>query len=192
MFRTSGTYDLPFGKGRLFFNQGGLTEKVVGGWTLGTIITIQSGNPALFGGGYGTVNTNDAGIVLNGITVSDLQKAVGVRKGGSPWVQTIDPKFIGGNGAANTAYLTPAATPGAWGYRPYIWGPGWYNVDLSVNKSIPVRESIRVVLQGEFLNLFNHPNFGLGGLGVQSLTFGQSTGGPGGPRVVEFRLNIEF
>jgi hypothetical protein len=192
VFRTSGTYDLPFGKGRAWLNQGAAMDRIFGGWTLGTIITLQTGNPAQFSGGYGTLNTNDSGIVLNGITRADLQNAVKVQKLGSPWVQTFDPKFIAANGSAVTSYLQPNTTPGTWGYRPYIWGPGWYNIDLSVNKSIPVRESIKVVLQTQFLNLFNHTNFGLGGLGIQSISFGQSTGGAGGPRVVEFRLNVEF
>lgn len=83
-------------------------------------------------------------------------------------------------------------TSGQWGYRPYIYGPGWSAIDISVNKRVQIRESIRFVLQAEFLNAFNHPTFGLGGLGVQDLTFGQSTSGPTGPRIIEFRANIEF
>jgi hypothetical protein len=47
------------------------------------------------------------------------------------------------------------------------------------------------------LNIFNHPTFGPVTSGaptanVQGLTFGQTTGGPTGPRVIEFRLNLEF
>ena len=79
--------------------------------------------------------------------------------------------------------------------RPYLYGPRWYNVDLSVNKTIPIRESVRFVLQTEFLNALNHPTFGFpagGPLGVQSLSFMQSTTGPTNPRVIEFRANIEF
>jgi hypothetical protein len=49
-----------------------------------------------------------------------------------------------------------------------------------------------MTLQAEFLNLFNHPTFGLGGIGVQSTAFGQSTGGPTAARNIELRLNLEF
>ncbi len=192
VFRASGTYDLPFGKGKPFLNQNAVLDKVFGGWTLGTITTIQSGTRAQFTGGYGTLNTNDSGVVLNGITTADLQSAVKVQKLGSPWVQTFDPKLIGSNGAANPALIAPNTNPGFFGYRPWIYGPGWYNVDLSVNKTVPIRERYRVTLQAQFLNLFNHTNFSLGGTGIQSLTFGQSTGGPGGARNIEFRLNFEF
>ena len=148
----SGTYDLPFGKGRSYLNTSRLAEYTVGGWTVGTIISLQSGNPALLGGGYNTVNGNDSGINLNGITTSDLQSMVGVYRSGNPWVTLFDRKLIGANGAANPAYLMPATTAGVFGYRPYVWGPGWYNIDLSVNKSIPIRESIRFTFQAEFLS----------------------------------------
>src|SRR6185503_6400604 len=64
----SGTYDLPFGKGKHFASSSKALDYVVGGWTLGTIIFLQSGNPSLFSGGYNTVNTQDGGVVFNGVT----------------------------------------------------------------------------------------------------------------------------
>jgi hypothetical protein len=73
-----------------------------------------------------------------------------------------------------------------------IYGPKWYNADLSVNKTIPIRESIRLTLQGEFLNVFNHPTFNLGGVNVQNTAFGQATNGPTTARRIELRANLEF
>src|SRR5262249_41911079 len=52
----SGTYELPFGKGKTFANRGGVVDRVVGGWTLGSIFTLQTGNPFLLQGGYNTFN----------------------------------------------------------------------------------------------------------------------------------------
>jgi len=76
-----------------------------------------------------------------------------------------------------------------------IYGPGWYNADVSANKSIPIRENIRFTLQGEFLNIFNHPTFAFNSstpLNVQSTAFGQMTGGPTTARRIELRANLEF
>ena len=207
----SGTYDLPFGKGRHFLNNSKLADYVAGGWTLGTIVSIQSGNPAQLGNsfsttannGLDTVNNNDSGVILNGITRSDLQNAIGVYRTGDPWVDTINPKFIAANGTANPAYISPAATPGVWGYRPYIYGPGWYNIDLSVNKSIPIRESIRFTLNAELLNATNHPTFSIGAINnnlgaavfsVQNTSFAQATNGNffSAARRIELRANLEF
>jgi hypothetical protein len=189
----SGTYDVPFGKGRRYLNSSKLADEILGGWTLGTIMVVQTGNPSQMTGGYLTVNQNDAGIAFNGVTAGQLQQSVNVYRSGSPWVYSFDPsKFVAANGAANPSYLTPNASAGAWGYRPLIYGPHWFSDDLSINKAVPIRESVRLTLQGEFLNVFNHPTFGLGNLNVQQLTFGQATTGPTGPRVIEIRANVVF
>jgi len=192
----SGTYDLPFGKGKPFLNQGGIVDRVFGGWTLGTIIVLQSGNPELVNGAFSTFNQFDTnrGVVFNGISVNDLQDSVSVRRTGNPWVQTLDPKFVGPNGAASPAYLTPLDVAGQIGFRPYVYGPGWRNVDMSVNKYVPIKEGIRFLIQAELLNTFNHPTFGLGNLGVLGTSFGQTTNGNAfsAARRIEFRANIEF
>jgi hypothetical protein len=210
----SGTYDLPFGKGRKFLNSGGLVNGIFGGWTLGTIFVMQSGTPIQIVGGYATLNANtgvlnggtssatiagDSGIYYNGITPGDVQSSVGVYKSGNPWVNIIGPQFIASNGAAASA-LTPANIPGVLGSRAYVYGPHWFNADVSVNKSIPITERLRLTLQTEFLNLTNHPTFSIlnGGqngpqnFNVQALNFGQVTSGPSSARAIEFRANIEF
>lgn len=199
----SGTYDLPFGKGRTYLNSNKVLDYTAGGWTIGTIIALQTGNPVQLtqvapntSGAYLTFNGTDPGVNLNGISVSQLQDSVGVFRSGNPWVTLFDPKLIGSNGAANTAYLTPASTAGVLGYRPYLYGPGWYNIDASVNKSIPIRESVKFTFQTEFLNLTNHPTFtfNTNNLGVLGTSFGQSTNGNAfsAARRIEFRANLEF
>ncbi len=195
VIHASGTYDLPFGQGRMFLSGNRLLDGIFGGWTLGTIVSFQSGPPVQVGGGYATVNGADSGVVFqNGFTVAQLQSAVGVFRGPQPWVNTIDPSLIAPNGGINNAITYVAnTTPGVWGYRPYVYGPHWFSADLSINKSVPIRESVRFTLQAQLLNAFNHPTFSLGGLSATSLTFSQVTGtGPTQPRRIEFRANIEF
>ncbi len=142
-------------------------------------------------GGSFTVDGNDSGMVING-TLSQLQSNVGVYKSGNPWVSTINPTLIQGNGAVNQSFMSPANTPGVFGYRGFVYGPRWWNDDISLNKAIPIRESIRFTFQAQFLNVFNHPTFNLGAISPQSLTFGQSTGGPTLSRRIELRANQEF
>ncbi|HXS99035.1 MAG TPA: carboxypeptidase-like regulatory domain-containing protein [Candidatus Limnocylindrales bacterium] len=194
----SGTFDLPFGKNRRFLNTNKVADEVIGGWTLGTIITFQTGTPVVLNGGYLTMNEKDPGVVFqNGLTVSQLQSSVGVYHGGSPWAYFIDPKYVASNGQANYASIAPESTPGQFGYHPYLYGPHWFGGDLSLNKAFPIREHVRATFQAECLNLLNHPTWGPVTSGastanVQALTFGQTTGGSTGPRVIEFRLNVEF
>jgi len=58
-------------------------------------------------------------------------------------------------------------------------------------KSIAIREGMRFSLQGEFLNVFNHPEYDVGNAGLQVQNFGQ-TGPPCGTRTIEVRGNFEF
>jgi hypothetical protein len=198
----SGTYDLPFGAGRKFLNHGGVVDRIVGGWTLGTILVIQSGNPVQIGNtnnntnGYNTVNNNDAGVYFNGITAAQLQSSVGIYRTGNPWVYTINPSLIQPSGIA-TSSLAPANVAGQWGYRPFLYGPHWFNDDLSINKTIPIKERMRFLLQAEFLNLTNHPTFNLANLSIRAMNFAQQPGTattamPSAARRIELRANIVF
>ena len=226
----SGTYDLPFGNGKTFANRGGVVDKVVGGWTIGTILNFQTGTPFLLGGGSGngdpytasTFNNNpnadglgDGGVVLHGVTPSQLQKAIGVHHiPGSTSVSFFDPKYLGPNGA-NPAYITPNVTPGTIGQRVWLYGPHFWNDDFSLTKRFPIRESVRFSLQAEMLNVFNHPNFQPGpgsacdyycysagyqfpfiqgsGFGLGGISPNYNTASPNdGARVIELRANIEF
>jgi hypothetical protein len=208
----SGTYDLPFGKGKQFANRGGVVDRVVGGWTVGSIFTLQSGNPWLLQGGYSTYNDyGDGGVVLNGVTKSQLQDSVGVyRIAGTPNVSFLNPKYLASatGGGANPAYITPNTTPGTIGQLVYLHGPRYLNDDLSITKHLALAEGISFSLQAEMVNAFNHPTFQQGsGAGcsyycysagggfpnVQAQGFGVGGTSPSyAPRVIEFRANIEF
>jgi hypothetical protein len=64
---------------------------------------------------------------------------------------------------------------------------------MSLSKRFPITERIRFLLQGEFLNAFNHPTFSWAGgsNNLQSTTFGTAyNSNP--PRSIEIRANIEF
>jgi hypothetical protein len=227
----SGTYDLPFGKGRAFANRGGILDKVIGGWTVGSIFNFQTGTPFLLGGGSGngdpytasTFNNDpnadglgDGGVVLHGVTASQLQSSVGVyRIPGSTNVSFLNPKYLAPGGGANPTYITPNTTPGTIGQRVWLYGPHYWNDDLSITKRFPIRESIHFTFQAEMLNVFNHPNFqpGVGGgcnyycfsagyqfpfvqgagFGIGGISPNYNSNSPNqGARVIELRANIEF
>jgi hypothetical protein len=208
----SGTYDLPFGKGKRFANNGGVSDKVIGGWTLATILTAETGAPYPLLGGYRTYNDyGDGGIDLNGVTRAELQASSGIyRVPGRPFVDLINPKYLvsATGGGANPSYITPHSDPGSFGQNMYLYGPHFTEDDISITKSVPIRESLRFMLQGEFLNAFNHPNFGsdfnnpetqglvngfnLNTTTVQNNGFGTASGPTTGARVIELRANIEF
>jgi hypothetical protein len=67
---------------------------------------------------------------------------------------------------------------------------------VSLSKSVAVHDTMRFRLQGEFLNVWNHPVFGstpssMSSGYVQSNSFGLA-GVTNTPRRVEIRANFEF
>jgi hypothetical protein len=193
-FHLSGTYDLPFGKGKAFLNNGKLANEILGGWVIGTILTFQSGPPTQITGGYDTFNANDGGVTFApGVTAKTIQNNIGVYRTGNPWVDTINPALLAPNNGVNaTKTYAPNTTAGIFGANPYVYGPHWFNDDMSLNKAVPITERIRGSLQFQFLNVFNHPAFGLGTLAAQSLSFAETTGTITTYRRIEIRANIEF
>ena len=68
---TNGSVELPFGKGKRFWNRDGLTDKLVGGWRLSGVATLQSGlpiNPYMF-----NIRTN----VGPGLSIAERGNLVG-------------------------------------------------------------------------------------------------------------------
>jgi hypothetical protein len=78
--------------------------------------------------------------------------------------------------------------------RNTLTGPGWFDSDLSVIKSFPVREQMTVQFRAEFYNVFNHANLAnpngcvdCGGAGtITSLASNASM------RKMQFGLRFEF
>jgi len=84
-----------------------------------------------------------------------------------------------------TSFVNPAN--GAYGTiaRNSIYGPGYTAVDLSVFKTIPIRNAVRAQVRLEMFNIFNRVNLAQpgsrvgGGLGRIGDTIGDSRGSPG-------------
>jgi hypothetical protein len=163
----SGNFDLPFGRSKPFLNNSKVLDRVVGGWTIGTIFGFQTGSPFLLQGGNNTFNANpnndgvgDSGVVLSGVTAAQLQSAIGVYHiPGAAQVSFLPPKYLATGGGANPQYINPNTTPGTVGQLVYLYGPHYINDDIAITKMIPIRESLHFTFQAEMLNAFNHPNF---------------------------------
>ena len=214
----NGTADLPFGRGKAFLNDNAVLDKIVGGWNVGTIATIESGFPFRITGGYSTYNGSaDDGVVLTGVTPSQLQSSVGVHRiPGATFVTLIDPKYLAVSNPAclqqwtskcaisglNTQYINSNITPGTYNQGLILHGPHGFFQDISVTKNVPISERLRFNLQGVFLNAWNHPVFGQGVNPISGnprsggiATTGSATINPVsniGARQIELRANFIF
>jgi len=212
VLHAAGTYDFPFGKGKRFANQGGVVDKVVGGWSIGTIVTYQSGTPYQLQSGYNSYNGpanlpisgryGDSGVDLVGVTQSQIQNSVGVYRTGLAFADAIGTQYLVSptTGGANPDYIAPNTTAGVDGYHPWFTGPRRFFQDLAITKTIPITERMRFSFQSEFLNVWNHPVWGAPNANIRSSAFGHSTvmtnnwpfNASPGPRQIEFRANLEF
>src|SRR5215831_15142851 len=179
VFKTYFNYDLPFGTGRAFKTGSAVVDRVIGGWTIGSVIAAQTGRNFKLAGGVNTYNywdgptpanangtpagilnyvpnENDSGVTSNGITPSQLQGKVGVYSTGNPYspVSVLPTSLFGPGGA-----IQPSSTPGQLGSMIFLKGPRLFNTDISIIKNIPITERVKMNIYAEMLNALNHPNF---------------------------------
>ncbi len=143
----SGTYDLPFGKGKpLANNFGGFGNRLVSGWQFNTIVSLMSGFP--FTPEIGSNRSGDG----------DTR---------NPDRPSLNPSFSGPVVLGNPnqwfnpeAFVLPmAGTYGNVGRGVYS-GPGLADVDASLFKTTAITERTNLQFRAEVFNVLNHTNFG--------------------------------
>jgi Carboxypeptidase regulatory-like domain len=146
----NGSYDLPFGRGRRFLSDTGtIGDRFVSGFTLSSIVNLQTGFPFSPQLGYNPTGSGDTR---------------------NPVRPDVNPAFHGSiytSGSTATrvnqffrpgAFLAPAyGTVGNLG-RDTLTGPGYTDWDLSMAKSTQISERFRVQFRAEFFNVLNHTN----------------------------------
>jgi hypothetical protein len=211
-FKLQLIYELPFGPGRKWSSSQGWLNRIIEGWEINTITRWQSGRVfSVTGGLGGTVNGNDGGVMLIGITPQEVQDALGVRKttDGTNRVFWFPASLLDVNQQrANSAVLKACNTPGAFCQRLFLYGPSFFKADWSVAKRTKIGEKFNVEFRAEFLNAFNTINFYYGGnaaatvasASLQSTSFGRMTSAyqdvsttddPGG-RIIQMVLRLNF
>ena len=91
------------------------------------------------------------------------------------------------------AFVTPPnGTYGTSGYDD-LWGPGLQTWDMSLEKSIKIRERVNLQIRMDAFNALNHPNFGTPNAAITSpASVGTITSQNGESRTVEFAGKIIF
>ncbi len=162
----------------------GLTNKILGGWTLTGIHTLQSGGPLTFIQGDdvaldGTFGDQHAqlkpGVTRSNIVLDHPNRAAMVNR----YFNT--DAFVPTN-------LVPRGTYGNAG-RGLISGPAFNSSDLSVLKDFVLQERRRLQFRSELFNAFNQVNFGRITTQVNSSAFGRIRSASDG-RVIQFALKL--
>jgi hypothetical protein len=213
VFHFSGGYELPLGKNKKYFaTVNNFTDKVIGGWSIYWITTLQGGQPQTLSC---PINTT-SGTNCNAFLVPGQSQHLGLhtRPGQNGKLNLFwynnpaayqQPCPIGANGPAGCPILSG---PGVLGGRPgFTTGPGFHRLDFSAFKGIQLSDRFSMQFRAEFFNILNHPNFNapnFGGNGVQAIggsgdftnaAFGQvgsTRDAPYDPRQIQFALKLYY
>ncbi len=144
----NGIYELPFGRGKSFAgNAEGWSDRLVSGWSVESVVTIQSGLPFTPQLSYNPSRNGDTK---------------------NPVRPFINPAFSGpvvlgtpGEWFNPAAFIAQPNNSGFYGNarRDDLIGPGLATWDFSVMKNIAIHERLNLQFRAELFNLLNRANF---------------------------------
>jgi len=179
MFAAAATYELPFGKGRTWL-QNGVAAAVLGNWQFNIIARTQSGNPLVIQA------TGDPANIGNTQYNYDRPDLVG-----NPHVShPSDAAWLNTSAFAQPVYAFGTAP------RGIIFNPDYQNADMSVFKNIPIpshdnKLSLQIRLEAfNALNLITRGN--VDGTFTDNPTFGQIHSIGSTPRQLQFAAKLYF
>jgi outer membrane receptor protein involved in Fe transport len=193
-FQAYGFWDLPFGEGRQWATSG-WKSALFGGWQINGILSIMSGTPIYIIQNTG-FNLNASGSsqvpdLIKGTVATYPDNKVNRPPSGA------DPnQYQYFDRSAYQAVNIPASEQQRFGNSPRnsIRGPGFWNVDLGLFRTINLPRNANLQLRFEALNAFNHPNFSNPGNNVSdAAAFGFITSTTGvGERNIRFGIRLAF
>jgi hypothetical protein len=168
-FVFSGSYELPIGKGKaLLGNVGSWGNRLVGGWQLNTIYSLQSGGPVEFGN-----------VIYYG---GDLQWK---DRNLSQVFDVTRFERVAANQLGANVRTFPQAFPS---YRADMID----NIDISMIKNIQIVERLTAQFRVESFNAFNHTIFNGPDTNPTSGNFGRITSASNLPRTYQLALRMRW
>lgn len=174
-------YELPFGPGRHFLNKGGITGKLVGGWTFSGIQQYAVGKPLV-------LTANNTLPLFNSTLRPNANGGVSRRLDNG----SFDP--------ATDRYINPAAfsVPSAYSFgtaaRSYtdLRAPNMYNESWGAIKRTALTERLNLTFRAEFFNVFNRTVFAAPAANISGANFGVISAQANAPRQGQVALKLEF
>jgi outer membrane receptor protein involved in Fe transport len=190
-FVASYIYELPFGRGRSYLNEGALAH-ILGGWRISGTSGFRTGRPfTLRAGNNDTAIGGPRGGGLVSAFADCLQDGTLSKS-----ERTIDRWFDAAAYATPTA-LNPTTNKieprlGTCG-RNTLRGPNLTNFDIALARTFDYfGEGRNLEIRWEMFNMFNTPQFGLPERNINSGAVGKITTLSGDPRLMQFALKFNF
>lgn len=174
-FTWASVWEAPVGEGRKLLSQHPVRH-ILGGWGIGSVVSIQSGAPFTVTTLVDTTNAFAAGPLR-----ADVIRNPNVPAGDrllSRWFDT-------------DAFRQPAIYQfGNQGVN-ILRADGIVKFDFSVLRNFSLGEDKRIQFRGEFFNMFNHPDFGIPGRIFGAAGFGVVSSARAA-RQIQFGLRLTF
>ena len=173
----SGVFELPFGRGRRYGSSvTGIADKLISGWQIVPIATLQSGYPL----SVRSIDRSNTGLQFG-------PRADRVGHGILPAGERTRERWFD-----TSAFREPAVnTLGNSGIR-FMDAPGLHNWDLSLLKNTAITERVNLQIRVEFFNGFNHPAFGSPNTNISTPTAGQIFGLTRDGRELQFVTRLRW
>jgi hypothetical protein len=181
--------DLPIGRQQWIggnMNRG--LDAVIGGWSLATIITEQSGQPMALGMSNARLAN---GTQRPQVLCSQFKTGTSMHSAALSWQNANPDAYLNQSCFGDPGDQTPGNAPR---YFSGLRVDGIHNMDLNLYKSFVPKENMRIEVRAEMFNFTNHPRFGQPKSAVGDPLFGTVTSDAPGenPRTFQFGLRFEF
>jgi hypothetical protein len=174
--------DVPVGRGRwIGRDMNRVLDAIVGGWSVSTILTFQTGTPLSIG--LADARLAD-GLQRPDVTCSQLASGLSYHQAAS----------TGGSFINDSCFADPGdqVAGNAPRYFSNLRSDGVHNSDLSFSKEFVIREGMKLQVRGEFFNFTNTPRFAPPDTFFGDSQFGQVTSTLGSPRHTQIGVRFEF
>ncbi len=209
--QAASVWEVPLGRGRRFLGSShGVVNQILGGWTINSIYTFQTGEPFAVRSGVFSANGSheSRAVVQNPAIRARLQYLPNQTFAGPVLFPAVTALPCGADPTQN--FCIPA--PGRDGAgRNIFTAPSYWNLDLGFIKTFPITERFKLQFRTEMFNALNHPNFdnprdaSSGSPSIRSGLFAQACCATVAPpstqtivqtgesaRVIQFALKLQF
>jgi hypothetical protein len=179
---------LPVGRGLwVGHDMNRVLDTIVGGWSVSTILTFQSGTPIHIG--LNSPKLAD-GAQRPDVVCSQLSSGVSYHDAAFNLLKgTGNPSVFNASCFAEPDPQVPGNAPR---YFSNLRTDGIHNSDLSLSKEISITEAKKLQIRAEFFNFTNTPRFALPVVSVGDSQFGQVTSTANSPRHMQFGARFQF
>jgi len=179
-----GLYELPFGKNKLIgADWGNIANQIIGGWQLSPVLNYSSGLPfTLVLGGCPNI-PNSAPCYMNGNKTRFQSQITG-----APW----NTLHYFNAATLSTNFTTPGLDQIGTLGRNSLYGPNFFNTDLSVMKSFPIYEAVSIQFRMDAFNVFNYISFGSPSGVDGTINNGPGKDGTANPRQLQLSFRVQF